>query len=536
MRLRTLFSRYVLTTVLAGGLGFALYGSSVNWRPSPDDVLRLRMLVASATDRAMAILDETKKPATAASVPTREPLASSLPPGTVAGDRRGASRLDPDADREVAALEPAGPRPPAELPAPSAACAAPAPAGAGAITGDRIQLRVFERARFDSARGGKESPDQEDYTFERLDLSGSYEVDEAGELALPLLGRFSVASLPLDCVERRIAAQYAEAAQATAVVSANFASRPPVVVNGTVRAPGVYAFTPGMNVAHLLALAGLPSATAAHAPVEHAGLIAHRDEVERRALAVDLERVRLEAARAGRRDLALSDADQRRFTRVLGDDRIDSERAALRAELAALDVKKASHQRQLASLKDQIASIYAHLAGIDAKTLHHAERLSRLQDLRTSGIASLAHLDDTEKNLMLLDSAALTATVEVARLSRSRETLKHNIAIDAANRRERLSLEIRDRIEERDGLHSQRATIEAQLAALLPAYAGQSLAERLRVAIRRPGRKTASLDADPETELAPGDVVTVSIALPEIPRPDPRLADADRDRQAVLSQ
>lgn len=55
-----------------------------------------------------------------------------------------------------------------------------------ALVGDRLTLRFFEREAVKSATmTGGTSP----LYFERLDLSGTYEVDAQGEVSLPLLGR-----------------------------------------------------------------------------------------------------------------------------------------------------------------------------------------------------------------------------------------------------------------------------------------------------------------------------------------------------------
>jgi hypothetical protein len=73
--------------------------------------------------------------------------------------------------------------------------------------------------------------------------------------------------------------------------------------------------------------------------------------------------------------------------------------------------------------------------------------------------------------------------------------------------------EIRDRHEERDGLEAERAAIDLELAALEPG--GAAGGAELHYAIRRTMAGGAlRFAAEPATRLAPGDVVTVSIAVP----------------------
>jgi protein involved in polysaccharide export with SLBB domain len=85
------------------------------------------------------------------------------------------------------------------------------------------------------------------------DLSGSFMVDEHGDLTFPRLGRRSVLNVPIDSIRARVQREYAEFVRDASVeITPLYRVR----VNGAVRNPGLFTVDPTMSVGDAIGLAG----------------------------------------------------------------------------------------------------------------------------------------------------------------------------------------------------------------------------------------------------------------------------------------
>ena len=112
------------------------------------------------------------------------------------------------------------------------------------MPGDSITMRVFEDAATGVGR------------FERRDLSGTLAVGPGGEIAVPGIGRLMAAGRPLTCLEELVIVAFDTEMNFAATVTASFVARPPVLIQGTVNAPGSYDYSVGLTVGTLLVKAG----------------------------------------------------------------------------------------------------------------------------------------------------------------------------------------------------------------------------------------------------------------------------------------
>jgi polysaccharide export outer membrane protein len=92
--------------------------------------------------------------------------------------------------------------------------------------------------------------------FQRSDLSGEFEVDGSGRLALPLIGGVEAAGLTLPELEEVISGRLNEERLLDASVSVSLLKTRPVCVLGEVVKPGCFQYFHGMRVASALAMAG----------------------------------------------------------------------------------------------------------------------------------------------------------------------------------------------------------------------------------------------------------------------------------------
>lgn len=451
---------------------------------------------------------------------------------------------DPAEDEAATAISPAGPEArPAVLTrilqgeaAPDAvpdACAEPPPVAAGVVMGDRLRLRFFEKTAFGAAVGGDaRDRDVAEIAYERLDLSGGYEVGADGAISLPLAGRVAVAHMTLGCIEAVLAGRINESSRAAAQVVASFEHRPPVTVRGAVRTPGGYDHEPGMSVERLLALAGSPAAGGIQDAQHYIGLQARKDELERARLGLVLKTARAEAMRRRSPTLGLAEADRAAIVDALGANRLASEQAALAAEVEAAAVRRSglrTHLRELDNLEREIGEMVVKVEG-QYKEL--SERQEELLALKRRGLAPTNRLDSNSFNMIAAERGMVDLQKSRLQTRSERNAAMQRIEVEESERRRRLAIELRDLSEAVAELAGKRAMLGAELsmfeAGLTPSGAGLRLSVKIE---RRAVGAVEHFEAEPDTLLLPGDLVVVTAALPEAgPIMPPSVGGAPRTR------
>ena len=92
--------------------------------------------------------------------------------------------------------------------------------------------------------------------YNEEDLSGEYDVNDQGAVALPLIGRLSVAGKTPIEAERLITEKYAANYLVDPRVSVEVLNYRPFFIIGEVKNPGSYPYVSGMTVLNAIALAG----------------------------------------------------------------------------------------------------------------------------------------------------------------------------------------------------------------------------------------------------------------------------------------
>lgn len=92
--------------------------------------------------------------------------------------------------------------------------------------------------------------------FDEPDLSGEFELDGAGAVALPLIGQMQALSLSPRELEQRIEAKLLDGYLLRPRVSIEVLSYRPFYIMGEVNQPGSYPYRAGLNVLNAAALAG----------------------------------------------------------------------------------------------------------------------------------------------------------------------------------------------------------------------------------------------------------------------------------------
>lgn len=92
--------------------------------------------------------------------------------------------------------------------------------------------------------------------FDEPDLSGEFELDGAGGVALPLIGQMQALELSPRELEKRIEAKLLDGYLLRPRVSIEVLSYRPFYIMGEVNQPGSYPYRAGLNVLNAAALAG----------------------------------------------------------------------------------------------------------------------------------------------------------------------------------------------------------------------------------------------------------------------------------------
>lgn len=92
--------------------------------------------------------------------------------------------------------------------------------------------------------------------FGEEDLSGTFNIDGEGRIALPLVGTVTVGGLTAPDAENAIAARFAEGYLRDPRVAVEVLDRRPFYILGEVRTPGAYPYADGLTVLGAVAVAG----------------------------------------------------------------------------------------------------------------------------------------------------------------------------------------------------------------------------------------------------------------------------------------
>lgn len=376
-----------------------------------------------------------------------------------------------------------------------------------AVLGDRLALRFFEQSTLAAAPSTNGASRSENIVFERLDLSGSYEVGANGAVSLPAIGHVDVINRSLPCIELLVTRAASERLRLNGSVSAAFASRPPILVRGMVRAPGTHAYSPGLTVERVLAQAGAIERAELLSPLQMAALRARQQELDALAAGLMLERVRIDAALADDIELATNTQAWETLAKTIGADRVKTERGVLLAELAEEKVRNALSSDRIDVLDVRISAAQEHLEVIKSQLAYLAEHYEAVAQRRSQGITTENKVKVAKDRMMAMERTVLERRDVLLNLTAELNLVRQEAAVRRAERRKRLAMAARATAMERSSVREQLNTVQAQLETR-----DHSDEQTFTVTILRtePGGIERFIAA-PETPVRPGDLVTVAM-------------------------
>jgi protein involved in polysaccharide export with SLBB domain len=300
------------------------------------------------------------------------------------------------------------------------------------VIGDKVQLRFF--AKVGMPEQGAAQPAIEAVAFERLDLSGTYEIGEDGTTALPLIGRLDVAGQDLTCLEAMVANAIAAEDNTVSAVTATYSARLPVTISGAVRAPGTYVYAPGMTVNRLINQAGATFIDSPITPQEYGILVTQRNELQRRQILAALALGRVKSNISGAREIDITTSVLADSPNELLSPLIAAETAALQQDLAVGQMTLARNTAAIAGLSQKLADTRKQLTLVDTQVAILQERLDQMQALKTRGLLQASNPDVAVSSLMELNRIKLQLETDQSNLSSQ---------IDLAEQDARLAVQLR---------------------------------------------------------------------------------------------
>lgn len=399
-------------------------------------------------------------------------------------------------------------------------CAKRGIAAGSIVLGDKIQLRFFAAVHLPSTDADFSSiAQQQSLAYERLDLSGIYDIGEDGTAALPLIGRIDLFGQSLTCAEALVSREISAQDTSVSSVSASFAARLPVTVNGAVRAPGAYTHSPGMTVNRLLNLAGASFEEGPITPQDLDNLIAQRNELRHRQLLAAVELGRLTANIAGSDILVIPSAQASYVSSTQLAALVDAETIALKQDLSVSQRSDARSAVFIAGLEQTSEDTRSQLASVTSQISILQARYDEMTSFKSRGLIQASQLDVVQSNLMELNRIAL-------QLETDQSNLKAQVAVAKEDAQLAVQVSLQGLSQRAAALSGDISLFDVQLLAIESRLAGHGIgndtadvALPLVVTVLRPGitgavRSSASLD----TAILPGDMVTVSISSDPVDR------------------
>jgi polysaccharide biosynthesis/export protein ExoF len=257
--------------------------------------------------------------------------------------------------------------------------------------GDRITLTEYERIDPDQL---DRMPAKNAYPSYRLraEVSGDFEIAEDGTISVPILGQFKAAGKSVEELRSAIGAAFEATLGHVGVITIAIAEHQPIYVDGLVKSPGAYKYTPGLTAQHAVSLAGgyedikLESHQVLFQTMQEAGTGEQAKQTLERLLARDAV-LRAELA-------AVPASTPATLIDLSGENRARELVAAQIAERETVLASNAAQQQQQTQIMDSAKQTLnvrkSQVETIDAAIERRRQRVKNLEALTSSGRLSEA--------------------------------------------------------------------------------------------------------------------------------------------------
>lgn len=371
---------------------------------------------------------------------------------------------------------------------------------------DKLKIRVVEWQTVDGA------------FREWTAVSGEYTVGSSGNLSIPFVGEtpvagkttIEVAAVISETLQRRFG--LADKPE----TSVELAAYRPLYVSGDVQTPGEYPFSPGMSVVKATSLAGGNRSSF--------GMRTERDYISAKgnhdALAEQRIRLMVKAARL--------DAEAKGSTAVTVPKEIASyaEVDAIAAEeTAIMSARQRKLQLQLATLADLQSLLEKEIAALEKKKITQERQLELARD-ELKGVDSLADkglvsntrvlnaerlIAEVESRSLDLETSLLQARQEITEAKQDEIELSNTMESDIAVERQQVEAALNETLIK---MEMYRNLVAEALQAGTPADVTSTDPTTTYQVLRVVDGKSETLTATEDTPVQPGDVIKVKTVLP----------------------
>jgi len=370
------------------------------------------------------------------------------------------------------------------------------------------------------------------------ELKQKMQVGADGRLSLPLAGQLQVSGLTLDQVRAKIREtlprqvfrrRNEEGREYPVILAASdidvtIGEYRPVYLNGDVAKPGEQSFRPGMTVRQAVALAGgydIMRFRMNNPFLEQSDLKGQYNSLWSEFAKEQVHIARIRAELEGKQKLddqgfqqtPLPASVASEFTR-LGNDELRMRNARFSKEKTYLANAVTKEDGRIGILSSQVKT---EKAGVDADSAD----LSQLQGLLQKGTVVTSRVVDARRALLLSSTRQLETEAQLAAVERERQDFSYRADQLDDQRRLELSGELQDANVKLAGIQARLAASSEKLV-----YVGMVRSQlvnrgtskpQIELYRKRPDQGTTRIDAEEDTELAPGDVIEVSLKADLIP-------------------
>lgn len=379
------------------------------------------------------------------------------------------------------------------------------------VVGDRLRISVFERVEQDddkwAARKRVGRPDQSFYP--RQDLTGEFVVQPDGTLPVPLLGNVPAEGQTGAMVAEAIATAFQAMVARPARVTQALVERPAVSIVGPVRQPGMFKYTDGMSILHVLALAGgLRRTDDNWTRVEYAKEQAKLPAAKERFQRLHIEAQLLRAERDG-----LGDAESLQGLANFSPALIAEVGAGRRHIRQAYLERKAALEAGMEAAKEALVLSRERLEASDAAVEQREERVRALKLLadrnaigRPVFLEASVQLSDARERKLAAAGLVTEAKLRVAsaQIDQSRFDLETKMEIDRL-----LAQRLQESADAAAALNSSEAVVTLLAPEIEPDSA--ALASLDFEIVRRSGTYWRTISATTATIVKPGDLIRIDV-------------------------
>lgn len=345
-------------------------------------------------------------------------------------------------------------------------------------------------------------------------LQGNLPVDIDGNVAAPLVGTISAAGRSLDSVADEIRMGLANvrytvqgpAGDAVAVeisphqVSVGIGAYSPIFVDGDVRNPGSFPFSPVLTAQRAISLAGGFGLASMRDSNPAPRILALQTELRDIDLQADAARQRIARIHA---TLATEENGADRLggveRQVFG---LQREKAAVSADHFAASMTQTRHQ--IAALTEQARN---EEEGWQADM----EDYQRVLAARDTGSITASRFADVRRNLLYATISKLQTGAELTRTELALGDLQHELTQGQLDEKARLLTQLGEEMLAIERFEARMGGIKRELLYLDGAATATEAATEVRIVVSRADGSSHALPAGADVSLRPGDLVRIQV-------------------------